>query len=34
VATLRAFFEAPLQGNPSALEIFVKGLRLSGMPEE
>jgi tetratricopeptide (TPR) repeat protein len=34
VATLRAFFEAPLRGNPSALEIFVKGLRLSGMPEE
>jgi TolB-like protein len=34
VATLRDFFEAPLRGNPSALENFLEGLRLSGMPEE
>ena len=34
VATLRDFFDAPLRGNPGALEILLKGLRLSGMPEE
>ena len=34
VATLRDFFEAPLRGNPGALENLLRGLRLSGMPEE
>ena len=33
VATLRDFFAAPLQENPDALENFLKGLRLSGLPE-
>jgi tetratricopeptide (TPR) repeat protein len=34
VATLRDFFDAPLRENPSALENLLRGLRLSGMPEE
>jgi tetratricopeptide (TPR) repeat protein len=33
VAVIRTYYEAPLRKQPQALENYLKGLRLSGLPE-